>query len=158
MVSATKRILQGHSRLRVGRRSLANQVYHVSSATVGRQTHFKDFACGRLVVHAMRREQEAGHADTLAFVIMPDHFHWLLALSGSRSLSVCVNTVKSFSARSINRLLGRQGQAWQTGFYDRAIRREDDLVSVARYIIANPVRAGIVYTVRDYALWDAKWL
>jgi REP element-mobilizing transposase RayT len=158
MVSATKRIRQGHSRLRVGRRNLTNQVYHVSSATVDRQTYFKDFECGRLVVHAIRREQEAGHAQTLAFVVMPEHFHWLFSLAGSRGLSVCVNTVKSFSARLINLRLGRIGQVWQTGFYDRAIRREDDLAGVARYIIANPVRAGIVESVRDYPLWDAKWL
>ena len=158
MASITKNPGEGHSRLRAGRRSLANQVYHVSSATVDRRTYFNDLECGRLVVHAMRREHEAGHADTLAFVIMPDHFHWLLALSGSRSLSGCVNTVKSFSARAINRLLGRQGQAWQTGFYDRAIRRDEDLLGVARYIIANPLRAGIVKSVRDYAVWDATWL
>ncbi len=106
----------------------------------------------------MRREHEAGHAETLAFVVMPDHFHWLMALSGSRPLSVCVNTVKAFSARQINRRLGRQGRVWQTGFYDRAVRRDDDLVCVARYIIANPLRAGIVKSVRDFPLWDAKWL
>ena len=158
MVSTTKGLEGGHSRLRTGRRSLANQVYHVSSATVNRKSYFKDFECGRLVVYAMRREHEAGHADTLAFVVMPDHLHWLFALSGSRSMPVCVNTVKSFSARSINLRLGRSGRVWQTGFFDRAIRREDDLVGIARYIIANPLRAGIVESVRDYALWDAKWL
>ena len=158
MASITKRPGECHSRLRVGRRSLANQVYHVSSATVDRKTYFKDIECGRLVVHAMRREHEAGHAATLAFVVMPDHFHWLFSLAGSRRLSVCVNTVKSFSARLINLRLGRCGRLWQTGFHDRAIRRDEDLAGVARYIIANPVRAGIVDTVRDYALWDAKWI
>lgn len=106
----------------------------------------------------MRREQQAGHAQTLAFVVMPDHFHWLLLLSGSRSLSGCVNTVKSFSSRRINQRLSRHGPVWQTGFYDRAIRRDDDLLQVARYIIANPLRAGIVASVREYPLWDAKWL
>jgi len=89
---------------------------------------------------------------------MPDHLHWLFSLTGSRALSVCVNTVKSFSARRINYRLSRHGQVWQTGFYDRAIRREDDLVGVARYIIANPLRAGIIESVRDYPLWDATWL
>ena len=106
----------------------------------------------------MRREQEANHAETLAFVVMPDHFHWLFSLEGRRSLSVSVNTVKSFSAREINRILGRRGEVWQRGFYDRAIRCEEDLEHVARYIVANPLRAGIVDSIGHYPFWDAKWL
>jgi hypothetical protein len=47
---------------------------------------------------------------------------------------------------------------WQKGFHDRAIRREEDLRAVARYIIANPLRAGLVRRVHDYPLWDAIWL
>jgi hypothetical protein len=37
------------------------------------------------------------------------------------------------------------------------IRREEDLVSIARYIVANPLRAGIVKSVREYPHWDAVW-
>jgi REP element-mobilizing transposase RayT len=150
--------MKGHSQLRKGRRSLTNQIYHVSSATVGRRPVFSAIGCGREVVHSFRREYEAGNVESLAFVVMPDHFHWLFALTSTRMLSVCINTVKSFSARRVNRLLGRRGQLWQTGFYDRAVRREDDLIVVARYIIANPLRAGIVDSVRNYPLWDTKWL
>jgi hypothetical protein len=126
--------MKGHSQLRKGRRSLTNQIYHVSSATVGRRPVFSAIGCGREVVHSFRREHEAGHVESLAFVVMPDHFHWLFALTSTRMLSVCINTVKSFS------------------------RREDDLIVVARYIIANPLRAGIVDSVRNYPLWDTKWL
>jgi putative transposase len=47
---------------------------------------------------------------------------------------------------------------WQKGYHDRAIRREEDLLAVARYIVANPLRAGLVKRVGDYPLWDAVWL
>ncbi|MEE4463301.1 IS200/IS605 family transposase, partial [Azotobacter chroococcum] len=43
-------------------------------------------------------------------------------------------------------------------YHDRAARSVDDLRAMARYIVANPVRAGIVETVGDYPLWDAAWL
>ena len=99
-----------------------------------------------------------GYVESLAFVVMPDHFHWLFSLSDSRSLSGCIKNVKSYSARRVNGLLGFRGRVWQAGYYERAIRKEDDLEGVARYIVANPLRAGIVTSVRDYALWDAKWL
>jgi REP element-mobilizing transposase RayT len=150
--------MKGHSQLRKGRRSLANQIYHISSCIRDGRNFLCPFECRRAVVRSMRREQEANHAETLAFVVMPDHFHWLFSLEGRRSLSVSVNTVKSFSAREINRILGRRGKVWQRGFYDRAIRREEDLEHVARYIVANPLRAGIVDAIGDYPFWDAKWL
>ena len=150
--------MEGYSKLRKGRRSLANQIYHVSSATRGRRTFLWSYDCRRAVVRSLRREQEAGYAETLAFVVMPDHFHWLFSLTGERSLSVSVNTVKSFSAREINRILRRHGGIWQRGFYDRAIRREENLKHVARYIVANPLRAGIVGSLGEYPFWDMKWL
>ncbi len=47
---------------------------------------------------------------------------------------------------------------WQKGFHDRALRREEDLVTVARYVVANPLRAGLVEKLGDYPLWDAIWV
>jgi len=89
---------------------------------------------------------------TLCFVVMPDHFHWMMVLGEGRSLSQVVKMYKNRTAR----MLG--GRIWQTGFHDRAIRREEDLLPVARYVVANPVRAGIVKSVREYSYWDAIWL
>ncbi len=150
--------MTGHSHLRKGRRSLSNQIYHVSTSVHDRRPLFIDLACGRAVVSSLRHEHEAGHVESLAFVVMPDHLHWLFSLIGTRTLSECVKNVKCFSARLINEIHGFKGRVWQTGFHDRAIRCEEDLVGVARYIVANPLREGIVRSVRDYPLWDAKWL
>jgi len=110
------------------------------------------------VVQALNLEEQRGHAVTMAFVVMPDHLHWLVQLIGNRSLSDSVCVVKSGSARIINAAGSSRGTVWQRGFYDRAIRKDDDLVAIARYIVANPLRAGIVRSVADYPLWDAIWL
>jgi REP element-mobilizing transposase RayT len=56
-------------------------------------------------------------------------------------------------------LLGTPGiPRWQEGFHDHALRREEDLRDIARYIVLNPVRAGLVRNIREYPLWDAVWL
>jgi hypothetical protein len=47
---------------------------------------------------------------------------------------------------------------WKPGFHDRALRHEDSMVDAARYIVANPLRAGLVERVGDYPFWDAIWL
>jgi putative transposase len=98
------------------------------------------------------------HAQTLAFVVMPDHFHWLMALNEARDLSTIVANVKSLSAKILNQQMHRSGPVWQAGFYDRAIRRSEDLADVARYIVANPLRAKLVRSIGEYPLWDAIWV
>ena len=150
--------LKGTALTRLGRFSERNRIYHVSTATHGRKPLFRSFENGRRVVQALNFEEQRGHAVTMAFVVMPDHLHWLVQLIGNRSLSDSVCVVKSGSARIINAAGSSRGTVWQRGFHDRAIRKDDDLVAIARYIVANPLRAGIVRSVADYPLWDAIWL
>ena len=149
---------KGTRETRTGRASEPNRIYHVTSATFHREPIFAIFGYGRIVVNAMRNQVDRRHASTLAFVVMPDHVHWLLQPSESRSLSVIVNSVKSESARRINAIRDSRGRLWQKGFYDRAIRREQDIQNVARYIVANPLRAGLVDSLSQYPLWDAVWV
>ena len=148
----------GARQLRKGRYSEKYRIYHITTRTSDRRPVFSSFRNGRILVRALQRQQLDGHLESLAFVVMPDHLHWLLQLTDKRTLSSCVNFAKSLSAREIRMTRGFEGAVWQRGFHDRAIRREDDLVHVARYIVANPLRAGIVDSIRDYPVWDAKWL
>jgi len=150
--------LHGHE-LRKGRASISGQVYLVTAVTYKRKPFFKNYFAGRLVVEEFMQSARFGSAQTLAFVIMPDHFHWLLSLGSPYSLSRVVSGIKSYSAAGINIMLTRQGEpVWQRGFHDHALRRDEDIVHVARYIVANPLRAGIVRRIGDYPLWDAVWL
>ena len=149
---------KGTCRTRVGRYSEPNRIYHVTTTTTQRAPIFARFEHGRTLVNSMRLQEDQGHARSLAFVVMPDHLHWLLQLTGSRSLSTVVNAAKSRSSRCINASIGSRRRLWQKGFHDRAIRRDEDLESIARYIIANPLRAGLVDSVARYPLWDAIWV
>ena len=148
----------GTRALRRGRWSVSHQIYHVTTATHDRHPLFADLMHGRIVINALRHEQSAGRCSTLVFVLMPDHLHWLMQLSSHGSLSGCVNNVKTWSACRINAQRGTKGRVWQKGFYDRAIRKEDDLVGVARYIVANPLRSRIAQRLGDYPHWDAIWV
>ena len=89
---------------------------------------------------------------------MPDHVHWLIQLTGLIRLSAVIQLVKSVSAHNLNKLSNRKGPVWQDGFHDHAVRRDEDVRGVARYVVANPVRAGLVESVGDYPHWDAIWL
>jgi REP element-mobilizing transposase RayT len=96
------------------------------------------------------------YTQTLAFVIMPDHMHWLFSLTDKASLSEVVGAMKRHSSRQVNVFLNQPGTPiWQRGFHDHALRNDQSVIDVARYIIANPLRAGLVRRVGD---WDAVWL
>lgn len=143
-------------RLRDGRYSEVGRIYHIRLVCWHREPVFAEFEKGRVVVWAMRQVEPT--AATLSYVVMPDHLHWLMCLREGSTLSGAVQKLKSLTTRELHRRCEWQGVIWQAGFYDRAIRREDDLPAIARYIVANPLRAGLVRSIRDYPLWDAAWL
>ena len=95
----------------------------------------------------------------LAWVLMPDHWHGLIELGEEESLSGLVCRLKANTARCIRReICGGTGALWARGFHDRALRREDDILHVARYVVMNPIRAGLVERLGDYPYWNAIWL
>ncbi|UZM14469.1 transposase [Pseudomonas kielensis] len=144
-------------RLRTGRYAEPNRIYLLTTNTLGREPVFADYALGRLVVHQFRKAQSLGLANSLAWVVMPDHFHWLVELEKC-SLSSLMRQTKSLTTREVSLSTARHGPLWQQGYHDRALRRDEDLVKMARYVVANPLRAGLVKRLGDYPLWDAIWV
>lgn len=149
--------------LRKGRHSEDGRIYLLTTATWKRLPLFSDLTLGRVVVQAMRFQENEDRIEGLAFVVMPDHLHWLVALKHRATLSEVMKSVKNHSARQIGKIRRERGEQeyphiWQNGFHDRALRKEEDMLAVARYIVANPLRAGLVERIGDYPLWDAKWL
>ena len=90
--------------------------------------------------------------------MIPDHFHWLVQLGDDAELGKLMNNIKGRSSFEINKQAGKPGALWQKQYYDHAIRCHEDIKNIARYIIANPLRAGLVNNIGVYPHWDAKWL
>jgi len=143
-------------RLRRGRVSEAGHIYLITCVTYRREPVFSQWNCGRLLAQVLMKEND--RAETLAYVVMPDHLHWLMQLNDDTALGPLMRTVKTVSSWRINRMLNRSGRLWQPGYHDHALRKEEDLVATARYLVANPLRAGLVKRIGDYPLWDAVWL
>lgn len=143
--------------LRKGRCSDTGRAYLLTAVVEGRRPVFADWRIGRLLVAELRAEHESGRVNSLAWVVMPDHLHWLLTLEAG-TLGRLMQKVKSRSAIAINARLHSAERLWQKGYHDHAVRAEEDLQSLARYVVANPLRANLVTSLSDYPLWDAIWL
>jgi REP element-mobilizing transposase RayT len=144
--------------LRRGRYSLSQQVYCITTVTRGRRALFTDMTTARLLVRELRRLHDDGDVHSLAWVVMPDHLHWMIRLNEYWPLYRVVKALKARSAHTINRHICRQGGLWQRAYYDRAVRKNEDIRQIARYIIANPLRAGLVRDIGSYPHWDCIWM
>ena len=81
--------------------------------------------------------------DLHAWVIMPNRVHLLFTPHTNVSSLLC--SLKGFSARQVNKLLGSSGQPfWQNESYDRLVRTAEEFRSIEKYIVNNPVKAGLV--------------
>ena len=85
---------------------------------------------------------------------MPDHMHLLIRLHGDDTLAVVMNRINSCTAKAINRATGRSGAVWQGAYHDRVLRQEQDLLPAIRYLLANPIRAGLVARLGAYPYWQ----
>jgi len=142
-----------------GRYSEPYRAYFVTTVLCERESkYFSDFQCARCVVDEMRALHDRKVVNSFAWVVMPDHVHWLFQLGADAELSATIKHFKARSAHRVNRYLHRQGALWQKAFYDHALREDEDIRGIARYIVANPLRAGLVEHVGDYPLWNAIWL
>ena len=141
----------GYKALRQGRWSLPGCVYHLRSSLYGASSPLLVGTAADQVTACLLSWQEVGHVLLLAFVVMPDHLHVLAALLGAQPMEQSFGRWKSWCAREVNRSLARRGPVWQPGFFDRRVRRGDDVVSIGRYIEQNPVRKELVSSAEAFA-------
>jgi len=90
----------------------------------------------------------------VAFIIMPNHVHVLVGVDGRGMLRRNCRSWKQFSAKRINRELGRSGRLWQSESYDHLVRTPESLARFREYIEANPRKAGLAPD--DYTLYLAQ--
>jgi Rad3-related DNA helicase/REP element-mobilizing transposase RayT len=77
------------------------------------------------------------------FVVMPNHVHVLVRPTGDNTLSEILHSWKSFTAKKINIVLGREGHVWQDASFDCIVRDEAALGKFSTYIQENPVKAKL---------------
>jgi REP element-mobilizing transposase RayT len=147
----------GRSALRRGRVSTPGQVYLITVTTWRRQPIFGNHEAARVASRIIHASTHWGDAQLLTWVLMPDQWHGLLEL-GHEPLDRVVARFKAAVSRALHASGALAGPLWDRSFHDRALRREENLLGVARYIIGNPLRAGLARTVLDYPYWNTVWL
>ncbi len=110
----------------------------------------------QVVVDALGYGQDTLRYYTLhAFVVMPNHVHVLL--TPHVAVPKLLRTLKAFTARRANQILGSTGKPfWQDESYDHVVRNEEEWQRIRAYIEQNPVRAKLAPAAEQYR-WSSAW-
>ena len=147
-----------HSRnLRRGRFSETGRIYFITTGCHRRQKYLGNSLSAHIVMEELELRAAEGACRNLAYVVMPDHIHWLLQLKGDFLLRNIVRRLKGRSAHLINMMRSSPSTIWQKSFHDHALRAEEDIEDIANYLIHNPLRAGLVENLSDYPYWWSVW-
>jgi len=113
--------------------------------------YMKDGRIADVVANALLYFEDQRY-NLAAWCVMPNHVHVVVqpfyGIKGGNpvprsELPDILHSWKSFSAKEANKLLNRSGDFWQAEYYDHLIRDETDFLHAVRYVLQNPMNAGL---------------
>jgi putative transposase len=123
--------------------------YFLTTCTYDRRRTFLDHAIAQQTIEHFRTTSRDEGFSLLAYCVMPDHLHALLeGLTERSDFRRCAKMAKQRSGAAY--ALKAEMPLWQKGYYEHVLRDEEDSREIAFYIIANPVRAGLVRSPDEY--------
>jgi len=144
------------ARLLLGRHSRIGVTYILTTVVHGRAPLFASDAAAVLASREFQRLDQEGVTRSIAYVVMPDHIHWLVELRAG-TLETVMTRFRSRTAQQVNRSLGRVGRFWQACYHDHAIRSDESLYRHALYLMDNPIRAGLATQLGQYRHAWCEW-
>ncbi len=123
--------------------------YSLTFCTFGRERWFSDPDVVGVMLTQLERAAHREGFDVLAYCAMPDHLH--LLVQGQTPTSDARRFIKL--TKQLTEYAHRQRWSlplWQASAWDRVLRDAEGTWDVVRYILANPVRAGLVAEPLDY--------
>ena len=132
------------------RLNLPGTVYHVITRGLNRMPIFKDNADRNEFLRRFGEALDKTACRCYAWTLMDTHVHWLI-LTSDQALSKLMSKILTGYAMYFNRRYKRCGYLYQNRYKSILCQEETYLLELVRYIHLNPVRAGMIKTIADYA-------
>ena len=132
------------------RGELRGEIHHVLNRGNNRETVFHDRSDHEGFISAMKEAKGKVPIRIFSFTNMSNHFHAVLRPNDIDTLSRFVHTWMSIHASKHNRRYATPGHIWQDRFKAFPIEGDSHFLTVIKYVLHNPIRAGIVKEPSDY--------
>ena len=125
------------------------QRYFLTTCTAFRRPLFRSANVVQAILLQIRKTSELLDVALIAYCFMPDHLHLLVAAASENTdITTFVKRFKQLAGFTYKKTHGQP--LWQPGYHDRILRDDEASVAVARYVLENPVRAGLVCKIGEY--------
>ena len=115
---------------------------HLIARGIGKQILFEEKADFLHFLHLLKRFGDETNVAICAYCLMDNHFH-LLVYDPAFSSPLFMKKLEGTYAAYFNRKYERSGHLFQNRYKSKVIDSEDALITVLRYILNNPRKAGI---------------
>ncbi len=126
---------------REARKKSQSNIYHVMLRGINRQVIFEDDEDRRFFLHLLRKIKALSDFRLHAFCLMSNHVHFLIEPAGEPLETVFKRLGVSY-AGWYNRKYQRTGHLFQDRFRSEAVETDGYYLTVLRYILQNPMKAG----------------
>ena len=153
MGSDPKRVRKGQGLARQPRVQFEGATYHIVTRGVRKLPLFTDDRDRECFLELLDLTVARYGWELHAYCLMTNHFHLLLATPGA-NVSAGMQYLNGCYAQWFNWRHGYEGHVVERRFWSKLIESDEQLFVTARYIVLNPVRAGMCRTAADW-LWSA---
>jgi putative transposase len=98
-----------------------------------------------LLIETLQHYRREGHYKLHAYVVMPDHAHFIVTPQG-----IALERAVGFIKGGFSHRLASKSPVWQRGFTDHRIRDAEEMRVRRDYLHQNPVRANLVAAAELY--------
>lgn len=124
-------------------------LYHVTSRGDGREAVYLDDRDRTAFLKVLAQVCERFHWACHGYCLMTNHYH-LLVETPEAKLGLGMRQLNGVYTQRFNRRHDRVGHVYQGRYKAILVQKESHLLELARYIVLNPVRAGVVRSAREW--------
>lgn len=147
--------LRGDFMPRTARVRSKSGIYHIIMRGINRQVIFREREDSMRFIHTLLKYKETCGYEIYAYCLMRNHLHLLLK-EGKEPLGTVMRRICSSYVLLYNKKYNRVGYLFQDRFRSEPVEDKAYFLTALRYIFQNPVKAGIVARVQDYAWTNYK--
>ena len=133
-----------------------DRAFFITSSIAGKRNFLQSDRSARLFVRVLYEYRAQGKFRLHEFVVMPDHFHLLIAIDSGMTIERAVQFIKGGFSFRAGIELGMRASIWQKGYSDARVRNAEQYDKAREYIHNNPVKRRLASEPRLYPYSSAS--